>query len=468
MKKIIYTIVLLFVITATQAQEYMTLARVRELALSKNEDIKIAEATAEKSLADQKAARTNYLPSASIDATAMYRHSKVEFEQYLPTYTPDLSTGELTPNVVIDPSTGSVVTGADGVPLFNMYAYMPLEISLRGAYLANIQLEQPVYTGGKITAGNKMSDIGVEMSEDNIQLKKLNTVSEADNAYWLYVSVQSKVKLARSSVEMLDSLLTRVNNSYDAGLVSRGEVLKAQVEYDKARLNLQKAKSGLELTRMSLCRITGLDFDTPITTDSSIIISDDILQQANKEDITKRPEYRLLTKGVELEEQRIKTARADYLPELGVSAGYGYLGGIELNSNKYSQGSLNLMASIKIPLFNWGEGKQKIESAKAVKATKEYELTKNADLLRLEIERAKLNLQDALLRIKISESGLDQAAENLRISNDNYEVGREPLTDRLIAQTQWEKAYSELIDAKTSYKIEETEYQRVTATLLDF
>ncbi|MFV0483084.1 MAG: TolC family protein [Bacteroidales bacterium] len=466
MKKIISIIVLLSAFATAYTQEYLTLEKVRKLALSNNNDIKIAEAMAQKSLAEQKAARSNYLPSASVEAIGIYRHNNYEIEQYLPSYTPDLSTGELTPNVITDPSTGNVVVGSDGMPLFNMYAYMPLEISMRGAYMANINLEQAVYTGGKIAAGNKMTDIGIEMSEENIQLKELNAISEADNAYWLYVSVQTKIKLAESSVEMLDRLLTRVRNSYDAGLTSRGEVLKAQVEYDKARLNLQKARSGLELTRMSLCRVTGLDFSTPIVTDSIIAIPEYSIQQGVNEDVVNRPEYKLMTKGIEIEEQRIRTVRSDYLPEVGISAGYGYLGGIDINSSEYRQGSLNIMASVKIPIFNWGEGRQKIESARAIKATKEYELAKNTDLLRLETERAKLNLQDALLRIDISQSGLEQASENLRISNDNYDAGRETLTDRLIAQTQWEKAYSELIDAKTSYKIEETEYFRVTASFL--
>ncbi len=54
-----------------------------------------------------------------------------------------------------------------------------------------------------------------------------------------------------------------------------------------------------------------------------------------------------------------------------------------------------------------------------------------------------------------------------KISHKADEVGKELLTDRLIAQTQWEKAYNELIEAKTAYKLQETEYLRVTARLLN-
>lgn len=105
MKKIIYTLVLLSSVATLQAQEYLTLERARELALEKNEDLKIAETTIQKSKAEQKAARSKHLPSLSAEATGIYTESNYETELYLPTYTPDLNTGELSPNVALDPST---------------------------------------------------------------------------------------------------------------------------------------------------------------------------------------------------------------------------------------------------------------------------------------------------------------------------------------------------------------------------
>jgi len=465
MKKLLYTLVFLLATGTLQAQEYMTIARARELALAKNEDIKIAETTIQKSKAEQKAARTNYLPSFSAIAYSLYLKDNYKRDMYLPTATPNLTTGKLDPNIMVNPSTGQPIIGADGNPIFNMYAYMPIDISLQGAYMAGVMVEQPLFTGGKIIAGNKMATIGVEMAEENLQLKKSNAIAEVDNAYWIYVSVQSKVKLAESSEYMLKNLLERVQNAYNAGLATRNDVLKVQVEYDKAILNLQKAKSGLAITRMSLCRVTGLAFDTQIVTDSIISIPADIALQLGNEKISNRPEYKLLEQKIFLEEQRIKTACAEFLPVAGISAGYIYTGGVKLNNEVNNQGNLGVMATLKIPLFSWGKGIQKISAAKTEKSIAEYEFQKNTDLMNLEVENAKLNLKDAVLKVQISETGLKQATENLKVSNDNYEVGRELLTDRLIAQTQWEKAYNEVIEAKTEFKLQETEYLRVTSKL---
>ncbi len=262
-------------------------------------------------------------------------------------------------------------------------------------------------------------------------------------------------------------MVERVENAYELGMANQNELLKVQVEYNTATLDFHKAQSGLQLTRMSLCRVCGLDFDTPITaTDTVIEFSDALFSQFGSEEVIQRPEYKLMMHAVDMETENIKVIRADYLPLAGISAGYSRTGGIEFSGTDYSSNNLNVIASLKIPLFHWGEGKQKIRTALVSKELKQLELEKNTQLIQLEIEQAKLNLKDAWLRIDLSEKGLAQAKENLRLSNDNYEMGAELISDVLVAQTQWQKAYSELIDAKTDFKLKETVYLKASAKLL--
>lgn len=463
--KIQYTILFCFLVLFGHAQMVLSLEECRKMALENSRDIQMAEKTIEKATAEQAAMRSYRLPSLSGSATGVYLKDDFKKEMYLPTVVPDLATGSLVPNIMVDPF-GQPVVGADGMPVFNSYAWLPLEISLQGAYLAGISVEQPLYTGGKISAGNKMAAIGREMAGYNLELQKMNVLEEVDQAYWLYVSVKEKVKLAEKAVEMLGQLHEKVNHAFETGLVHQNEVLKVQVQQNKAELDLQKARSGLQLTRMSLCRMIGVSFDTPIVAaDSLIDFSIPILEQLGGEDVSARPEMKVLRKTVAMEEQNIRMVQSDYLPTLGVSAGYNYIGGIKISETSYDKGNAMLLASLKVPVFNWGQGKNKIASARASKEMKELELEKNQKLLELQMEQARLNLQDAILRIEISEKALEQSNENLRISNDNYELGFETLSELLVARVEWQKTFSELIDAKTDCKIKETTYRKVTGRL---
>ena len=468
MKALNKIILFVFIIIGIQgvAQEKMTLQQAREMALRKNENLKMAGKQIEKAEAQKAAVRTMRLPSLSATGMGIYQDKDFEMELTLPTQVPNPQTGELEPNIMMNPATGQPVMGPDGNPVFNMYAWLPLNVSLSGAYLAGLALEQPVYTGGKISAGNKMADIGLEMAGENKTLQQMNTIAEADNAYWTYISVSQKVKLAQQAVNMLTELVGKARDAHEVGMSGRNDLLKAQVELNNAKLNLQKAKNGLELSRMDLCRVTGLPFSTAImAVDTVVSVSPPAEIIPSEENVNQRPEYRLMQKNIELEEQNIRMAKADFLPVAGIQAGYNHIGGIDFGGTEFSNTSLNVLASVKIPLFHWGEGVKKINAAKIDKEIKELELEKNKQLLQLEAEQARLNLQLARERIQMNETALEQAEENLRVTRDNFEVGMETITEMLMAQTSWQQAYSELIDSKTDFKIKETAWLKATGKL---
>jgi len=467
MKKIKYIILLAIVFSGInlKAQERMTLQQCREMALQKNEDLKMADKQLEKARAEKDAAKTLRLPKFSATGTGIYLNQDFEKELTLPTKVPNPQTGELEPNIMVNPQTGEPVVGPDGNPVFNMYAWFPLTVSLKGTYLAGVALEQPVYTGGKINAGNEMAKIGVEMAGENIELQKMNTLVEADKVYWNYVSVNEKVKLAKEAVDMLAEIVEVARNSYEVGMVHKNEMLKAQVEYNNAALDLHQAKNGKALSRMNLCRVTGLPLNTPIVALDTLIAVGKPLMNDPYGIISERPEYQLLQKNIRLQDENIRLTKADFLPTAGIQAGYSYLGGLEFGGEDFTNSGLNVMASVKIPIFHWGEGVKKISAAKIDKEITELKLEKNRQLLRLEMEQARLNLNVAYERIQLSETALEQAEENLRISRDNYEVGMEKLTDLLVAQTEWQKAFSNLIDAKTDFKIKQTNWLKATGRL---
>ena len=75
------------------------------------------------------------------------------------------------------------------------------------------------------------------------------------------------------------------------------------------------------------------------------------------------------------------------------------------------------------------------------------------------------NVTDGYTMVETARLGDEQGQENLRVMTQQYEAGLCTLTDLLDAQTQWQQAHSNLIEAQTQYKIYETEYLRVTGKL---
>ena len=109
MKIISYTLLIFLLLSKVQgnAQEQITLQQAREMALRKNENLKMAYKEMEKAELQKSAARTLRLPDFSLTGTGIYQDRDFEMELILPTQKPNPLTGELEPNIMINPATGA-------------------------------------------------------------------------------------------------------------------------------------------------------------------------------------------------------------------------------------------------------------------------------------------------------------------------------------------------------------------------
>ncbi|WP_077153114.1 TolC family protein [Bacteroides bouchesdurhonensis] len=409
------------------AQLQLSQAECRKMALKNNEEMKIAENSYRQAKLDKEIAFAAYLPELEGSLTGIYRKDM------------DL---------------------------------MGAELQMRGTYLAGLTLTQPIFTGGKIVASNKLAKIGVDCAEESLRKTEMDIIAEADNAYWTYIAVGEKVKLLEAYQKQLDELHHQIAKSVEVQMATQADLLRVDSKRSQILYQLKKAKNGVELCRMSLCSTLGVDIHTTIqATETNIEITS---PQQLESSILMRPEYRLLLNQVEAQKQQIKVARADILPTFGISAQYSYYGNLKLAGQaedgtpfkqEYKDGSPMLMASISVPLFRWGKGLKGIKKAKLNYQNAQLDLQRNERLLNIELQQAIQNIADSYNLVETANIGMSQAAENLRNMQNSYDVSMCTLTDLLDAQAQWQEAYSNQIEAKTQYKIYESEYMRVSGQL---
>lgn len=365
---------------------------------------------------------------------------------------------------------------ASGTYMFPDMDMMGMELQMRGMYLAGISVIQPLYAGGKIMAGNKLARIGRKSAAENLRKTRMDVMAEADKAYWNYIAVKQKVRMLETYQIQMDTLYRQVETAVKAGMGTDNELLRINAKRSEISYQLQKARNGTDLCRMALCHTLGENLDTqPIPIDTLIQVT---APTRLDESIALRPELKLLEQQVAAREQQIKVVRGDILPQIGLSAGYAYYGNIKLNgmtadpqgnyipfTQKLDDGIGLVMASVSIPLFHWGEGLKKVKRAKLDLLNAQLDLQQNTRLLNIETRQAIQNLTDGYNMVQTAQAGSEQAEENLRVMRDRYTNGLSTLTDLLDAQSQWQQAESNRIEALTQYKIYETEYLRCTGRL---
>lgn len=434
MKKITMIFAALCMAAYTQGQEalHLSLAECRQLALERNENLKQSD---------------NKLRQAELDKA-------IAFSNYLPKFDASVSGTYMFPNMEMN----------------------GMEMELHGMYFAGIMVTQPIYTGGKIMAGNKLAKIGKETASETLRKTRMQVIADADNAYWSLIAVNWKVRMLEAYQAQMNALYQQTEVSVNAGMATTNDLLRITAKRSEIDYQLQKAKNGENLCRLSLCNVLGCALDTEITpVDTVIHIS---APQDLDESIALRPELRLLQSQVDAAKEQIKVTRADILPSVALMGSYMFYGNEKIKgytqdaagnnvpfTNKIDDNFGMVALTVNVPLFHWGEGLKKIRKAKYELHNAQLDLQKNTRLLSIEARQAVQNVTDGYNMVETARLGDQQGQENLRVMTEQYQNGLCTLTDLLDAQTQWQQAQSNLIEAQTQYKIYETEYLRVTGKL---
>lgn len=449
-KKTIIASTLLCAGLSLQAQEVLDLKQCRDLALTRNKELAAAAKQTESALHTMKSYKGNFFPNFTANGTGLYSTAEGKYSSgggNLPTFVPD-ATGQFVPNLG--------------------FAYFPgldLDLKIGMVYVGGVQVEQPLYMGGKITAAYKMAALGKEMAQVNEVLTATEVIQKTDQAYALVVKAGEMKKVADAYREVLAELQRNVTSAHKHGLKPQNDVLKVQVKLNESELSQRKAENALRLATMNLCHLIG----KPLT--SAVRVADQFPEPARElilqtSDISARPEYAMLAKQADMAKWQVKLNRSELLPKIGVQGAYHYAHGLELNDQTLlDRGSFSVLLNVSVPLFHFGERSHKVKAAKAKWEQARLEQSDMNEQMLLELTRAANNLDEAKLESELSDHALLQAEENMRVSKSHYEAGLETLSDYLEAQALWQQANETKVDAHFQYYLSYIAYLKAAGRL---
>lgn len=483
-----------FFILQTQAQQVLSLDSCRALALRNNKQLNAARLKQDVAYNTRKAVRTKYLPK--VDALAGYEHvskevsllknDQKEMLSNLGTTAGAKLTGDATQTITALAQQG-IVTPQEAQQLGGLLTQMmtPLvekgnEIGqgLRDAFRTDTRniwagaliVRQPVYLGGAITAANRMADIGEEMASNDIDLRTQSTLHNIDQTYWTVVSLKQKQKLAQSYYELVKKLDDDVHKMIDEGVATRADGLKVDVKVNEAEMQCTQVEDGVALAKMLLCQLCGI----PVSAD--IVLADEgredlaVVGAVSEQDGSNvndgRPELRMLQNAVDLSKEATKIVRAAYLPQVALTAGF-----LVANPNPFNgfekefAGAWNVGVIVRVPVWNWFEGRYKVRAAEAATNIALMEKTDVQEKIDLQIAQCKFQVSEANKRLLMAQKNIASAEENLRCANVGFSEGVIQATDVMAAQTAWQMAQSQKIDAEVDVRLAQINLQKALGVL---
>lgn len=332
---------------------------------------------------------------------------------------------------------------------------------------ATLSLMQPIYAGGRIVTGNKLAKVGVKAAELKHKMNLREKREETEKMYWEIVALEEKRNTLKHLDELLDILHRDVTSAIDAGVITESDLLLVKMKKNELKSGKIQLEGGIKLLKMNLFNTIGQRYSVINDVADSlkpyidkIILSDKLSTLLppssyyipEEELAAGVTETELLGIMVDAKKLEKKLALGEYLPAVGIGISYGHSSFMNSNSNAIG------LATISIPISNWGKGSLKLKrlNNEIDKAVNEKEhLTSQ---LVLQARQLWLNLNVAWDQMKIAEENLELAEKNVYNQMSKFNAGLIPISDVLMNQTELYEASENLINKQIEYSKALTAY----------
>lgn len=458
------------------AQPAVTLDSCRNMALSNNKAIRIAEENVRGAGYLRDAAKAAYLPG--IDFNGGYVHNQHQIallgeDAKLPTMSFDPKTMSYNYNILTGPDGKPVMNPSSGQPIPSDVAVIPKEAmtyDTRNVFFGAFTLTQPIYLGGSIRALNEIARHTEGMARSARELARQDIILGVDEAYWQVVSLAEKKDLAQSFVNLVDSLRKNVGIMLDEGVATKSDVLQVEVKYNEACIMLTKVENGLSLSRMALAQICGLPVNTQMTLSDEAgagLDADAVMPVSDMEDVyARRADLDVLRKGIDLLKSKENLSLSAMLPKVAAFGAWSFSNPNVIDGfEKKFGGGFSVGAMVSIPIWHWGGNYNKYRASKSQTAAQRLLLEDMEEKVSLQVNQAQYSYNEAFKTYTMTQNNMKSAEANLRNAQYAYQEGVMTTDDVLGAQTAWLQAKSEMIDAEIGIRLCRTYLSKVLGTL---
>lgn len=343
-----------------------------------------------------------------------------------------------------------------------------LQFGFKNSFGASISVYQPIWEGGKVFAAYKIARLYKDYSEEVASQVSDAVVYQAEVLFYQNILQQARLDVLNQSYETSSHNLDVVEKLYSQGLVSKFELLRAQVEKSNIEPQILTAESDLLLAGKQLKSFLGIDLDEDlelqdVTTDTSLAGLPS-LDQLTQNALNQRPEMHQSDLMVDMRKKAVGVARASYFPKLGAVTEYGWSSvsdDFTLSGN--TSDSWTAGVNLTWSLFDGFRTRSSVGIAKAEHRQAEINREDAIDQIKLEVQASYDRLLQARKALDARSETIAQAEEGLRIANLRYETGKGTLLEVLSAQTALAQARTAMAEATFSFREARASLRKATA-----
>jgi outer membrane protein len=309
-----------------------------------------------------------------------------------------------------------------------------------------VALEQPIFNGttrGSLAA----AETARELAATTRTAVDQQLASAAVGAYARVLVAAAAVRSATEAGVRATADRELAGNRRDAGLATDADVLQLDVHVSRTREQQIRAAADERVARAQLNQVMGEPLDAMFILDPAAALAGIALTDPaalENEAVQSRPDLKIATLQERFAAAAVTSARAAFLPQVSVQAGW------EANGGSWdSRASSWVVGAVaRINLFHGFADKARLAEAREQVTRRALETEQAVTATRLEVRTAIARLEAARASEAVSRAAVAQAQESRRIIRDRYEAGLSDVTSLLRANETLVQAEAQQVSAQ--------------------
>ncbi len=290
--------------------------------------------------------------------------------------------------------------------------------------------------------------------------------------YFRVAASQSKLEIAQRGASEGEQFFKLTENLEKGGEVAHADVIRAELQMQDRRRQLQEAQLGLLNAKLDLAVLIFPDFN------DNFEISDDLhgsvplptIEEVQQQGARDNPELRAALAGVQEAGHAVTDARAGYLPSLTLDYFYGidaaqFSANSVIDNQKVHNLGSSASATLNIPIWNWGATQSKVKQAELRRVQAQRELSLAQRKLLAEMRSLYAEAETALNELSGLSRSAELASEGLRLATLRYKGGEATVLEVVDAQNSFAQANTNYQDGAVRYRVALANLQTLTGAL---
>ena len=340
----------------------------------------------------------------------------------------------------------AILSGSIGTGHLDPKGYFGLAADNLTPAAAQLVIEQPLFTGGKVSAVVAQARAGTMAAEAGLVAAESGLVANVAGAYGAVIAANSMVRHFARLVDETEEIERQARLRFGVGESPRTDVAQAQARTAEARAGLARAEGQLVSARARFRSLTGLDGTDlqPLPANPALPATlDDAIARAE----ANNPQLAQADAGVKAAQAGLKAEKAEQLPMVSAFAEGAMVRDQFFPGYKADSATVGVRARWQI--FSGGRVSGKIAEGDARLRAAEAQRRAAQDAVREHVIAAFSGVRTATLVETAAQDQESAAREALRSVREEVRVGMKPQLALLDAEREAIAASAALETART-------------------